>query len=135
MATKAEADALPAKIRHPRCERVFIERQMHGADHYRYIAHTGINRFVPDLYHTQALAIAAVDAKLAADDESADGYCGASPDAARRVMEKRSSATLDKYMGVFELAYQSSMEFHSGTEPYIARRCGLKAVLDAMNVS
>lgn len=66
MATKAEADAIAAKIRHPRCWHVFIERQMQTIDKYKYIAHTGIEKFLPDLYDTQAEAIAAVDARLAA---------------------------------------------------------------------
>lgn len=67
MATKAETEApgIYAKIRHPRAWHVFIERQMtKDPDHYRYICHTGISKFLPDLYETQAEAIAAVDAKL-----------------------------------------------------------------------
>lgn len=50
----------PAKIRH---RGVFIERQRTGGV-YRYICHTGIFKFLPDLYDTQAGAIKAVDAKL-----------------------------------------------------------------------
>ncbi len=49
-----------AKIRH---RGVFIERQGVGGK-YRYICHTGILKFLPDLYDTQAEAITAVDEKL-----------------------------------------------------------------------
>lgn len=50
-----------AKIRH---RGVFIERQGLDATGYRYICHTGILKFLPDLYDTQDAAIKAVDAKL-----------------------------------------------------------------------
>ena len=50
-----------AKIRH---RGIFIERQGLDATGYRYICHTGILKFLPDLYDTQDDAIKAVNAKL-----------------------------------------------------------------------
>lgn len=54
-----------AKIRHPRAWEVFIERQLQGDGTNKFICHTGINRFLPDLYETQEQAIAAIDAAIA----------------------------------------------------------------------
>lgn len=51
------------KIRH---RGIFIEKQGQGDGTHRFICHTGISKFLPSLYDTQAEAIAAVDAKLAA---------------------------------------------------------------------
>ncbi len=51
----------PAKIKH---REVFIERQLQASGAHRYICHTGILKFLPNLYDTQEQAIAAVDAKL-----------------------------------------------------------------------
>lgn len=52
------------KIRH---RGVFIERQMQAKDKYLWICHTGISKFLPDLYKSQAEAIKAVDAKIDAN--------------------------------------------------------------------
>lgn len=68
MATKIESEQVFAKIRHPLEPRVFIERQLVGPDHYQYICHTGIDKFVPELYETQAEAIEAVTTKLKKKD-------------------------------------------------------------------
>lgn len=57
-----------AKIRH---RGVFIERQGLDATGYRYICHTGILKFLPDLYDTQDDAIKAIDAKLDRSEVSA----------------------------------------------------------------
>lgn len=55
--------ATPAsKIRH---KGIFIERQLQDGGAHLFICHTGITKFLPDLYPTQAQAIAAVDAALA----------------------------------------------------------------------
>lgn len=46
---------------------IFIERQLQSQMiGYRYICHTGIGRFLPDLYETQKQAIDAIEAKMAA---------------------------------------------------------------------
>jgi hypothetical protein len=54
---------MSAKIQH---RGVFIERQLQGNNgSYRFICHTGISKFLPDLYETQEQATAAIDEKLA----------------------------------------------------------------------
>ena len=51
-----------AKIRH---RGIFIESQLQDASGKRlFICHTGISKFLPDLYETQQQAIEAVNAKL-----------------------------------------------------------------------
>jgi len=57
----AAGGPVSAKIRH---RGVFIERQGLDATGYKYICHTGIDKFLPDLYDSQEQAVEAVDAKL-----------------------------------------------------------------------
>lgn len=59
--TPAERPSVLDKIRH---KGIFIERQLQDGGDYLFICHTGIAKFLPDLYPTKAAAIAAIDSAL-----------------------------------------------------------------------
>jgi len=61
-----EPQTVPAMLNKIQHRGVFIERQLQAGGAYRFICHTGISKFLPDLYDTQEQAIKAVDEKLEA---------------------------------------------------------------------